>query len=196
MQINYIWRPRLWRSWHSGSRSILGPGIELRLHCPARPLHTVLQRAPIYSFCILISEATEEQQLAKCFSEPQKVVCIIKREEFWYEGSESEDGDVDFRLNPSENKAMYQLIVTTGLPPMERKLERKRPIGSFCTCTLVPIRCQQWRRPVVRVVWCHLLFLEVVVLWLYWSMWDFFDNGLANVRRSMGWLPRCRRGRM
>ncbi|KAG0564357.1 hypothetical protein KC19_8G104000 [Ceratodon purpureus] len=90
------------------------------------PLHTILQRAPICSFCTLISEASEEQQLGKHFSELQKVVCLIKREEFWYEGSEWKDDEDDFRLKPSENKAMYRLVVTAGLPPMGRSLEGKK----------------------------------------------------------------------
>lgn len=53
-------------------------------------------------------------------------MCVIKREEFWYEGAEWEDGDDDFRLDPSKNKAMYRLIMTAGLPPMGRKLEGKK----------------------------------------------------------------------
>lgn len=90
-------------------------------------MQTVLQRAPTCSFCNLISEASEEQQLAKHFSAPQEVVCIIEREEFWYEGLEWEDGDdICFLLNPSENEAMYRLVVTAGLPPMGRTLEGKK----------------------------------------------------------------------
>lgn len=86
------------------------------------PLDGILQRAPTCSFCTLVSQAAVEQQPAKHFPDLQKIVCAIKREEFWYV-SEMTIDDKDMSLDPSKNKAMYRLVVSAGLPPVARKEE-------------------------------------------------------------------------
>lgn len=53
-------------------------------------------------------------------------MCVIKWEEFWYEGVEWEDGDDDFCLDLLKNKVMYWLIMMVGLLLMGCKLEGKK----------------------------------------------------------------------